>query len=41
LNTIHNLHYYQQLMQDVRDAIDAGEFAAFRLRFAAERARGV
>jgi queuine tRNA-ribosyltransferase len=41
LNTIHNLHYYQQLMQDVRDAIDAGEFAAFRLRFATERARGV
>ena len=41
LNTIHNLHYYQQLMQDVRDAIDADGFAAFRLRFAAERARGV
>ena len=28
-------------MQDVRDAIDAGEFANFRIRFAAERARGV
>ena len=41
LNTIHNLHYYQQLMQDVRDAIDAGEFANFRIRFATERARGV
>ncbi|AUZ04504.1 queuine tRNA-ribosyltransferase [Vitreoscilla sp. C1] len=41
LNTIHNLHYYQQLMQDVRDAIDAGQFAAFRVQFAAERARGV
>jgi queuine tRNA-ribosyltransferase len=41
LNTIHNLHYYLELMQDMRDAIDAGEFHAFRLRFNTERARGV
>jgi queuine tRNA-ribosyltransferase len=40
LNTIHNLHYYLQLMREVREAIDAGEFQAFRLRFHAERARG-
>src|SRR6476661_1893706 len=29
LNTIHNLHYYLQLMREVREAIDAGEFQAF------------
>ena len=41
LTTIHNLHYYLQLMQDIRGALDAGEFAAFRARFRTERARGV
>ena len=41
LATIHNLHYYLNLMQEVRDALDAGEFAALRTRFAADRARGV
>jgi len=41
LATIHNLHYYLNLMQEVRDALDAGQFAAFRTRFAADRARGV
>ena len=41
LNTIHNLHYYLKLMQEVRDAIDADGFHAFRLKFNAERARGV
>ncbi|MBK4733749.1 tRNA guanosine(34) transglycosylase Tgt [Noviherbaspirillum pedocola] len=40
LNTIHNLHYYLQLMREARDAIDAGQFQAFRLRFHADRARG-
>jgi len=40
LNTIHNLHYYLQLMREARDAIDASEFQAFRLRFHADRARG-
>ncbi|HZX26022.1 MAG TPA: tRNA guanosine(34) transglycosylase Tgt, partial [Telluria sp.] len=39
--TIHNLHYYLQLMREVRAAIDADEFPAFRQRFHAERARGV
>ena len=29
LNTLHNLHYYQQLMREARDAIQAGRFAAF------------
>ena len=41
LNTIHNLHYYLQLMQEMRDAIEAGQFAAFRASFAADRGRGV
>ncbi|MBP7914221.1 MAG: tRNA guanosine(34) transglycosylase Tgt [Vitreoscilla sp.] len=41
LATIHNLHYYLHLMQEVRDALDAGRFGAFRLRFAEDRARGV
>jgi len=41
LASIHNLHYYLNLMREVRAALDAGEFAAFRARFAADRARGV
>jgi len=41
LNTIHNLHYYLKLMSEVRDAIDADRFHAFRLEFNANRARGV
>ncbi|RZS86387.1 tRNA guanosine(34) transglycosylase Tgt [Pigmentiphaga kullae] len=41
LNTIHNLHYYLQLMQEMRDAIAGGVFAAWRAEFAANRARGV
>ena len=40
LNTIHNLHYYLQLMRDMRAAIDAGEFQAFVARFQADRGRG-
>jgi queuine tRNA-ribosyltransferase len=33
LNTLHNLHYYQQLMADLRAAIEAGTVAAFIARF--------
>jgi queuine tRNA-ribosyltransferase len=40
MNTVHNLHYYLQLMQDMRDAIDAGTFQAFVADFHAQRARG-
>ena len=29
LNTLHNLHYYQRVMQAARDAISDGRFAAF------------
>lgn len=41
LNTIHNLHYYLQLMREMRAAIDAGRFQAFVAQFHADRARGV
>ena len=40
LLTWHNLHYYQQLMQDMRAAIAAGRFAAFEAAFHAARAEG-
>jgi queuine tRNA-ribosyltransferase len=33
LNTIHNLHYYQQLMGEIRAAIEADAFDAFVARF--------
>ena len=41
LASIHNLHYYLDLMREVREALDEGRFAAFRAQFAADRARGV
>jgi queuine tRNA-ribosyltransferase len=41
LTTIHNLHYYLNLMQEVRNALEAGNFTEMRARFKAERARGV
>jgi queuine tRNA-ribosyltransferase len=41
LNTIHNLHYYLQLMREMREAIDAGQFQAYVVRFQSERGRGV
>jgi len=37
LNTLHNLHYYQTLMRELRSAIEAGELDAFRTRFHALR----
>lgn len=41
LMTIHNLYYYQQLMREMRAAIDADAFVEFQQRFAAQRSRGV
>ena len=41
LASIHNLHYYLHLMQEIRDALDQGRFEAFRAQFKADRARGV
>jgi len=39
LNTIHNLHYYLELMGQLRGAIAQGGLAAFRGKFASERSR--
>ena len=41
LATIHNLHYYLDLMREVREALDGGRFGAFVAQFRQERARGV
>jgi queuine tRNA-ribosyltransferase len=41
LTTIHNLHYYLNLMQEVRNALDAGSFGVFRKKFTEDRSRGV
>lgn len=41
LSSIHNLHYYLNLMQEVRDALDAGRFGEFSAQFRADRQRGV
>jgi queuine tRNA-ribosyltransferase len=40
LATIHNLRYYQRLMQGLREAIAAGRFQEFRAQFHATRALG-
>jgi queuine tRNA-ribosyltransferase len=41
LASIHNLHYYVNLMRELREALDTGAFAAFLQRFRADRSRGV
>lgn len=41
LNTLHNLHYYQQLMAQLRTAIEAGKLAEFVAEFYAKRAQAV
>jgi len=41
LASLHNLHFYLNLMREIRAALDAGQFAAFRARFEADRRRGV
>jgi len=35
LNTIHNLHYYQQLMTEIRAAIETGQFEKYAREFQA------
>ncbi|MGH8204285.1 MAG: tRNA guanosine(34) transglycosylase Tgt, partial [Steroidobacteraceae bacterium] len=37
LATLHNLHFYLDLMSRMRSAIEAGEFAAFRAAFSSAR----
>ena len=41
LASIHNLHYYVNLMREVRQALELGRFEAWRAQFRADRARGV
>lgn len=41
LNTIHNLHYYLHLMQEIRDALNADRFEEWKAEFYENRARGV
>ena len=41
LNTIHNLHYYLDLMRQIRKSLDDERFPAFVAEFHADRARGV
>ncbi|HEX6002856.1 MAG TPA: tRNA guanosine(34) transglycosylase Tgt [Burkholderiales bacterium] len=37
LNTLHNLHYYQEIMRETRSAIAAGRLADYAARFTEER----
>ncbi len=41
LMTIHNLYYYQQLMREMREAIDREHFAAFMTDFHSRRSKGI
>ena len=41
LASVHNLHYYLNLMREVRKALDDDAFGAFRQQFKADRSRGV
>jgi queuine tRNA-ribosyltransferase len=40
LNTIHNLHFYQTIMAEMRAAIEGGRFNEWSLRFARDRQSG-
>ncbi len=41
LTSIHNLHYYVNLMHEVRAALDEDRFEAWRVQFKADRAVGI
>ena len=41
LNSIHNLHYYLNLMKEIREALDNDRFEEWRDQFHRDRARGV
>lgn len=41
LTSIHNLHYYLNLMREMRNALDEGGFSVYTKRFKDERRRGV
>ena len=40
LNTIHNLHFYQTIMAEMREAIEQGRFADWQAQFYENRAKG-
>lgn len=41
LNTIHNIHYYLNLMSEIRQSLENDSFSEFVLNFHRDRARGV
>jgi len=41
LASIHNLHYYLNLIREIRQALENGAFAAFSAQFKVDRQRGV
>jgi len=41
LASIHNLHYYVNLMAELRQALDEDRFEAWRAQFHADRGSGV
>jgi queuine tRNA-ribosyltransferase len=41
LNTLHNLHFYLNLMKEMRAAIAAGTFEDWKIQFKTDRTRGI
>ena len=41
LCVLHNLHFYNELMEKIRDALDAGEFTQFRNHYSELLARRI
>ncbi|NNU44954.1 tRNA guanosine(34) transglycosylase Tgt [Ramlibacter montanisoli] len=41
LATIHNLHFYLNLMREIRESLETGSFAGFAAEFRSDRKRGV
>ena len=41
LASVHNLHFYVDLMRQIRDALEASRFADFVAQFHLDRQRGV
>ena len=41
LNTLHNLHYYLNLMKEMRDALEVNQFDQWQEQFHKDRAKGI
>lgn len=41
LNTLHNLHFYLQIMKEMREAIEKNRFLEWKAEFARDRSRGI